>query len=167
MVSRNSSKSLGTTLVQDVNEFRKAMEFVALHEWGNRPDGGYTNDPDDPGGETKWGISKRAYPNEDIKNLTPERALQIYASDYWDKAGCDDIPFPLNVVVFDSAVNCGVGVARWWLKDALTVDDYLEMRKGYYLGIVDRKPSQGKYLKGWLNRIGDLKKFVEINFSVS
>ena len=101
--------------MQNVNDFRKAMEFVALHEWGNRKDGGYTNNPVDPGGETKYGISKRAHPNEDIKNLTPERALAIYDEEYWTKAGCDSIPFPLNVVVFDSAVNCGVGMSRLWL----------------------------------------------------
>lgn len=132
------------------------MEF--LLKW----EGGYSNDPSDPGGETKYGISKRAHPDEDIKNLTPERAMAIYASDYWDKAGCDSIPFPLNVVVFDSAVNCGVGMARLWLKDSLDAEMYLAFRKNYYLGIVVKRPASQKYLKGWLNRLSDLQKFLDI-----
>lgn len=143
--------------VEDVNEFRKALGFVLPQE------GGYVNDPDDPGGETKWGISKRAYPNEDIKNLTPERACTIYATDYWDACGCDAIPFPLNVAVFDSAVNCGVGNAKAWLKDTPDVKAYLQKRKDYYIKIVNRNPTQVKYLKDWLRRIGDLQKFVDIN----
>ncbi|MBI5843910.1 MAG: hypothetical protein HZB23_04475 [Deltaproteobacteria bacterium] len=45
-------------------------------------EGGYVNDPADPGGETRFGISRRAYPNEDIKALTRERAAEIYYRDY-------------------------------------------------------------------------------------
>ena len=54
-------------------------------------EGGYTLDPKDPGGETNWGISKRAYPSIDIKNLTREGAKEIYKRDYWDRAQCDKI----------------------------------------------------------------------------
>ena len=46
-------------------------------------EGGYVNNPNDRGGETKYGISKRAYPNVDIKNLTLDKAKQIYYNDYW------------------------------------------------------------------------------------
>src|SRR6185312_16903801 len=52
-------------------------------------EGGYSNDPRDPGGETKFGISKNAYPNLDIASLTLEQAQQIYLRDYWDACGCD------------------------------------------------------------------------------
>lgn len=51
-------------------------------EVGSAPDGGYTNDPSDSGGETKWGISKKAHPELDIKNLTKEKAIEIYANNY-------------------------------------------------------------------------------------
>lgn len=47
-------------------------------------EGGYVNDPDDPGGETKYGISKARYPNYDIKNLTISEAEIIYRRDFWD-----------------------------------------------------------------------------------
>ena len=46
-------------------------------------EGGYVNDPDDPGGETKYGISKRAHPDVDIASLTPESAAEIYKDYYW------------------------------------------------------------------------------------
>ncbi len=46
-------------------------------------EGGYVNDPSDPGGETKYGISKRAYPDLDIKSLTVAQAEQIYERDFW------------------------------------------------------------------------------------
>lgn len=73
---------------------------------------GYVNDPKDPGGETKYGISKRAYPNEDIPNLTLARAHELYQRDYWDKAGCEALSWPCALMVFDSAVNQGVSFAK-------------------------------------------------------
>lgn len=68
-------------------------------------EGGYVNNPADPGGETKYGISKRSYPGEDIKNLTLDRAKQIYARDFWGPAGCDALPDLLKFEMFDLAVN--------------------------------------------------------------
>lgn len=58
-------------------QFGPAITFVLQHE------GGYSNDPNDPGGETNFGISKRSYPDVDIKNLTREQAIAIYERDYW------------------------------------------------------------------------------------
>lgn len=80
---------------------------------------GYVNDPQDPGGETKYGISKRAYPNEDIPNLTPERAKFLYRRDYWDKANCDALAWDLALITFDSAVNQGVSFAATLQGDAV------------------------------------------------
>ena len=74
-------------------------------------EGGYVDQRADPGGETKYGISKRSYPGEDIANLTVERAKQIYWSDFWLKARCDDIPEAIRFDVFDMAVNSGVAAA--------------------------------------------------------
>lgn len=68
-------------------------------------EGGYVNDPADPGGETKYGLSKHSYPGEDIANLTLERAKLIYARDYWGPAGCDAVPDALKFELFDFAVN--------------------------------------------------------------
>ena len=52
-------------------------------------EGGYVNDPNDSGGQTKYGISKKAYPDLDIPNLTIAQAMEIYRKDYWDRCKCD------------------------------------------------------------------------------
>ena len=59
--------------------FSDAIDTVLAQE------GGYVNDPLDPGGETKWGISKRQYPDLDIKAITREEAVAIYKRDYWNR----------------------------------------------------------------------------------
>lgn len=70
-------------------------------------EGGYVNDPKDPGGETKYGVSKRAYPNEDIKNMTEARAKQIFKRDFWDKCKCGELPDCVSIIVSDCAYNSG------------------------------------------------------------
>lgn len=81
--------------------FERALTIIL------REEGGYVNDPNDPGGETNFGISKRQYPDVDIKNLTHEQVAAIYKRDYWDKVKGDEIPWPLCLFVFDAAVNQG------------------------------------------------------------
>lgn len=142
--------------MNNINNFKRSLEFTLKHE------GGYINDPKDPGGETKWGISKRAYPNLDIKNLQPSQAADIYANDYWDACGCDGFTFPFCTAVFDTAVNQGVGRAKSFLPSA-DCAEFLRKRVDYYTGLVKKNPALQKYLRGWLNRINDLRKFCEIS----
>lgn len=85
--------------------FDQAFETLIGHE------GGYVDNRADPGGVTKFGISKRQYPSEDIANMTLERAKEIYARDYWGPAGCDGLPDAAKLQVFDTAVNSGVKTA--------------------------------------------------------
>jgi lysozyme family protein len=82
-------------------------------------EGGYVNNPADPGGETKFGISKRTYPMEDIKALTLDRAKAIYLNDFWGPAGCDAVPDEMKFDLFDTAVNSGVGRAVRFLQAAV------------------------------------------------
>ena len=84
-------------------------------------EGGYVNDPRDPGGETKFGISKRSYPDQDIAGLSLAQAKLIYRRDFWDRLRCDALPAPLRFQVFDAAVNSGPGTAVRWLQAALGV----------------------------------------------
>jgi lysozyme family protein len=77
----------------------------------NRIEGGYVNDPQDPGGETKYGISKAAYPNLDIAGLTIEQAQAIYYSDYWAPCGASALPSQLDLWLLDGAINHGVDEA--------------------------------------------------------
>jgi lysozyme family protein len=98
--------------------FTRAVSEVLASE------GGETNDPRDPGGHTKFGISKRAYPLVDIGKLTQDDAIAIYFKDYWLAASCDKFPASVAGVLFDSAVNQGVGRAVQMLQASLgaTVD---------------------------------------------
>lgn len=95
--------------------FERAIDVVLAEE------GGYVNDPRDPGGETKFGISKRQYPDIDIAALSVSAAKDIYRRDYWDVCKCDDLPWPMCLFVFDSAVNQGVGAAVRMLQRAINV----------------------------------------------
>lgn len=84
-------------------------------------EGGYTPGADDPGGETKWGISKRSYPDLDIKALTREEAVEIYRKDFWFKARCDLLPDSVAFQALDFAVNSGIVVATMALQRAAGV----------------------------------------------
>ena len=98
--------------------FDTAVAIILRHE------GGYVNDARDPGGETNFGICKRSYPDEDIRNLTEARAKEIYRRDYWNKCKCDDLPDEVRLLVFDAAVNQGTGAAVKMLQKAVgTIED--------------------------------------------
>jgi lysozyme family protein len=101
----------------DKSAWVDGIQFVLDYE------GGYSNDSSDPGGETNFGISKRAYPALDILNLTLDEAKAIYRRDYWQPCHCDDLPKPLAIAVFDTAVNQGVGRAIRLLQKAMGVKD--------------------------------------------
>ena len=76
-------------------------------------EGFLSNDKNDSGGLTKYGISQKAYPNEDIKNLTLEKAKFLYKRDYWDANKCGDIlDKAIAMQIFDIAVNGGLVVVQ-------------------------------------------------------
>jgi len=79
------------------------LAFQFLIKW----EGGYSNDPDDFGGETKYGISHRAYPHLNIKALTLEQAQDIYYADYWLGNRSDELPIIIAVLLFDFSINSG------------------------------------------------------------
>lgn len=93
--------------------------FEEAFDWILAAEGGFVHDPRDPGGTTKFGISKKAYPKLDIKNLTPELAAEIYERDYWDRCQCGKLPKGLDLAVFDCAVNQGPQVAATLLQAAV------------------------------------------------
>jgi lysozyme family protein len=84
-------------------------------------EGGLVDDPRDPGGLTKFGISKRSYPSEDIANLTLEQAKAIYLRDFWSPLKGDQLPPALALCLFDMAVNSGVAQAIRTLQRAIDV----------------------------------------------
>jgi lysozyme family protein len=97
--------------------FLDLIDRVLSHE------GGYVNDPRDPGGETKWGISKRSYPGVDIRGLTRQDAIAIYERDFWQRVQGDKLPRSFAFQALDAAVNHGIGNAVRWMQRAAGVAD--------------------------------------------
>lgn len=100
-----------------MDQFRIFIERLLSHE------GGYTPGIGDPGGETNWGISKRAYPTVDIRHLTRDAAIEIYRRDFWERSRADDLPPAVGFQLLDAAVNSGIEMATRWLQRAAGVAD--------------------------------------------
>jgi len=152
------------------NNFEIVIDKTLSHE------GGYVNDPDDAGGETKFGISKRAYPSIDIKSLTRDEAKAIYKHDYWDRCRCDDID-NINVAssIFDFGVNAGVRMSCKLaqavsgavvdgvignnsvtlinsLDSELFLSKFALAKITRYAEICKRNPKNRKFFYGWVKR---------------
>jgi lysozyme family protein len=146
--------------------FDQSFEKLLGHE------GGYVNSRADPGGETKFGISARSYPGEDIKGLTVERARAIYLRDFWGPACCDALPDALKLQVFDMAVNSGITAAIKTLQKAVgAVDDgvmgpltlqalqsmpvprLVARFNAYRLSLMSDLPSWPAFGRGWVKRV--------------
>jgi len=134
------------------------MSFDGIVEFTLDHEGGYVKNLLDPGGETNRGISKRAYPDEDIRNMTSARARELYKRDYWDKFDMDDDN--LHMAAFDSAVNMGVGRIKSFLNGCQTWEDLITRREEYYHLLTIRKPKMKAFLRGWLNRTRELREFI-------
>ena len=165
-----------------MNNFPVAIESVLRRE------GGYVNNPDDKGGETNWGISKKYHQNVDIKNLTREDAKLIYYGDYWLKNSLDKIAEQkVATATLDTVANHGSGARL--IQQAInraggrvSVDGkigtgtisvlnkldpakflaalYVE-REYKYRDLVSKDPTQTQFLKGWLARISKYKGAAE------
>jgi lysozyme family protein len=95
--------------------FQRAWDFTMRWEGGGK----LHTVPGDPGGTTKWGIAKRYNPDIDVPNLTEAQAQKIARREYWDKCRCDDLPEPIDILVFDAAFNMGWGRAGKFLQLSL------------------------------------------------
>jgi lysozyme family protein len=132
-----------------VSFFDQAFQIIVGEE------GGYSSGYGDPGGETKFGISKRAYPNLDIANLTLEQAKAIYFEDFWTPAGCDSMRWELALCVFDAAVNQGPNFAK------LLPDDPIEIMAQRALRYA-RNPNLQTYGHGWMRRLFTVFKKAQV-----
>ena len=101
--------------------FEEALEHVLKHE------GGFVNHPQDPGGMTNLGVTKKVWDDwigresseDEMRNLKPEDVANLYKKLYWDRVKADDLPSGVNYCVFDAAVNSGTGRAAKWLQEAV------------------------------------------------
>ena len=100
-----------------MGDFNHCIDRILAEE------GGLSNHPADPGGLTKYGISKRSYPTLDIANLTLANAQSIYHRDYWQPIHGDQLPPGLDLLMLDCAINQGVVTAIQLLQQALRIQD--------------------------------------------
>jgi lysozyme family protein len=107
----------------------------------------------DSGGATRFGISSRAHPGLDIPNLSREQAIEIYKRSYWDEIGADKHPWPMNLVLFDAAVNQGAPYAEALAMSAVDYVEALLMRVERYTDIAKKNPLLRKYHYAWVNRV--------------
>jgi lysozyme family protein len=114
-------------------------------------EGGYVNNPEDPGGETKFGISKRRYPTIDIKNLTIDQAKVIYRRDYWDAHDLDPRPWREALLVFDCAVNGGN--ASRWLSMYSGNPQFVPLFQAEHFLYLASLPGWQDFGRGWARRI--------------
>jgi len=150
-------------------------------ETGGDKSGGYTNDPHDSGGETKWGISKRSHPTLNIKTLTYTQAVDIYKEQYWndlyDYIKSDSLAFKLfdmgvlsgkqkAVLHLQEAIkSCGYLIrcdgsfgpitltATNIIDEAILYDKYIKTYDNWFNKLVIKTRKNKKYLRGWLSRL--------------
>ena len=134
--------------------FEAALEKTLKYE------GGYVKD-DAGKGESNFGINKAANPDVDVKNLTKEKARELYKKRYWDAIGGDALAAKdpaLATVAFDTAVNMGVSKASQLIaKSKGDPAALLGMRQQHYDNLIKDNPKKfAPYEKGWKDRVADL-----------
>ncbi|KQV78162.1 glycoside hydrolase family 108 protein [Rhizobium sp. Root1220] len=129
-------------VIDPANEFPRSLAKTLIHE------GGYSNHVADPGGATMRGITQRVYDEYrrsiglgplPVKNISTSELQAIYRKRYWNLAKCDKLARGVSYVVFDGAVNSGVGQSVKWLQRALQA-------MGLYQGAIDGVIGQGTLL---------------------
>jgi len=169
-----------------MNRFDECLTFVLRHE------GGYTNNPLDRGGATNRGITQatldewrisKGLPRSPVSGLSGQEISAIYQKRYWVPSGAGALESPLDLVVFDAAVQHGPTRSVKWLQRAVSVvpdgipgpqtwravssycaavgtenlvEACLKLREGFYHVIVANDPKQVVFSRGWANRMADL-----------
>lgn len=171
--------------------WERACDRVIESEGGYK----LTNIPGDRGGQTYAGIARIPNPHWAgwhyiDRNDTPPKELvrEFYKANYWDKVHGDQLPAGLDYAVYDFAVNAGVGRAAKYLQRAVGVADdgvigpgtmaavakadprhalqqFSAAKESFYKGLVDRDPSQAKFIKGWLARVDHVEQIATTMFA--
>ena len=158
--------------------FDQSFEMVLKHE------GGYVNDPRDPGGRTNLGVTQRAWEgyvgkpvDEDfMRKLTPEVVKPFYKAMYWDKIKGDQLPNGVDYAAYDLAVNSGVGRAAKFLQTIAGVmadgvlgpksmgairecnpEHTVDALCDMRLDFLKRLSNFDIYGKGWIRRVAEVK----------
>lgn len=164
-----------------MDDLDKSLEFLLDEE------GGWSNHPSDRGGATMYGITQNTYnawrkkkgkAPLTVRNITQQEAKDLYKEEYWNSAGCDKFPWPINYMTFDAAVNSGVSRAVRWTQAGLGIQadgkvgpgtvsaakqavdqgdgkkilGIVDQRTTFLARLVQEKPSQAVFLLGWWRR---------------
>lgn len=159
--------------------FDIAFKALLKHE------GGFVNHPIDPGGMTNLGVTKLVWENwvghpvdeQTMRGLTPEMVAPLYKKRYWDAVRGDDLPSGVDLVVFDCAVNSGVGRASRFLQQVVGVTDDGKIGPGTIQAVLSKDPKElvdafcdkrqafleslptfGTFGKGWSRRVAEVRE---------
>jgi len=174
-----------------IDRFRDCLEFVLLRE------GRVSKHKADRGGLTNYGITQKTYDAWrtrrgltlcSVREIDMSEVRGIYQGEYWEPAKCRLLWCPLDLVVFDSAVQHGPGRASRWLQQVVgaeqdgrigprtltslanytnengkrgTAQHYMDIRSAFYEQIIDNDPTQEVFRKGWKNRVDALMNVVK------
>ena len=148
-------------------------------------EGGYVDHPADPGGRTNLGVTQATWENwvgrpsdeKEMRSLTPEKVEPLYKRKYWDACRCDELPIGVDYLVFDFAVNAGVGRSSKTLQSVVgsnpdgmigiktitatmtygrtqLIDRFSDAKLAFYQGL----PTFAVFGKGWTNRVNKTKQ---------
>lgn len=168
-----------------MSRFDDCLKFVLKWE------GGYGHHSSDRGGATNRGITQKTYDDwrtgkgmgrSPVSGISMDEVRSIYRDRYWTQSRCDDCPEPVDLALFDSAVNCGPKQAIKFLQRALHIPDdgafgpvtahtlktttigpeelakrLIDYRDDFYDRLVQHDPRQMVFAKGWTNRLNDLR----------
>ena len=149
-----------------------------------KSEGGFVNHPSDPGGMTNLGVTKATWENwigrqsdeAEMRGLTPEKVEPLYKKKYWDAVRGDELPAGISYLLFDFAVNAGVGRSIKTLQNAVGVtpdggfgpmtmaavqavdpvdliERFSQAKEDFYRSLT----TFATFGKGWLNRVADVK----------
>ena len=160
------------------SNFEAALAHVLKSE------GGYVNNPADPGGMTNLGCTKAVWEEfvghpvseADMRGLTPADVAPLYKRKYWDKVSGDLLPSGLDYAVFDAAINSGPGRAAKWLQEiagvaadgaigpatltavnAKPVQDMIAQYNDKRLQFLESLPTWATFGKGWGTRVASVQ----------
>jgi len=161
-----------------IENWETVFQMVLKHE------GGYVNNPKDPGGMTNLGVTKRAWEEylghevdeAAMRALTPDVVKPFYKKCYWDKIKGDDLPPGLDYAAYDLAVNSGTGRAAKYLQQIAGVpadgaigpksivaiqacdpEQAVDALCGMRLDFLKRLPTWGTFGKGWGRRVEEVE----------
>jgi lysozyme family protein len=166
-----------------IENFESSLEKLLKSE------GGFVNNPKDPGGITNLGVTKKTWEayvghpvsEADMRALTKKEVAPLYKHKYWDACNCNGLPTGVDYAVFDFAVNAGPGRSAKLLQEALgltpdgligptTLNHAATMNANELITRFSEEkrkyyeslPTFSTFGKGWLNRVAEVQTSAEM-----